>query len=128
MIRPQRGNFHSDYSNRIEDIGVGSHSLLLDECNDININKMLDLAIIYFSKNSRQVTSTFSKDVELEACTVEAIFDALKQDLSKIKHDLAKLISTENASVMVRINNGMFAKQKKEIPHLLLFRYLCHSL
>lgn len=37
-------------------------------------------------------------------------------------------IGTDNASVMVGINNGVFAKLKQEIPHLILVRCLCHSL
>ena len=91
---------------------------------------MLGIAIIHFIKNSIQVTSAFLNLVELEACTVDDNVDALRQELSNRKFDLARLISigTYNARVMTGINNDLFAKFKKEIPHLLLFRCLCHSL
>lgn len=37
-------------------------------------------------------------------------------------------IGTDNASVMVGVNNGVFTKLKEEVPHLVLVRCLCHSL
>lgn len=37
-------------------------------------------------------------------------------------------IGTDNASVMVGINNGVYAKLKAEVPSLILIRCLCHSL
>ncbi|CAG9793612.1 unnamed protein product [Diatraea saccharalis] len=37
-------------------------------------------------------------------------------------------LGTDNASVMVGVNNGVYIKLKEEIPHLILVRCLCHSL
>ncbi|CAH2100390.1 unnamed protein product [Euphydryas editha] len=37
-------------------------------------------------------------------------------------------IGTDNAPVMVGVNNGVFSKLKEEVPQLILVRCLCHSL
>ena len=37
-------------------------------------------------------------------------------------------IETDNASVMVGVNNGVYAKLKVKLPHLILIKCLCHSL
>ena len=100
-------------------------SLLLDKSNDITVNKILGIAVIYFSKSSKKVISTSLNLIELETCTADAIVYALKQELLNKK---LVAIGTDSASVMVGVNNGVFSKLKKEIPHLLLFRFLCHSL
>ena len=87
------------------------------------MNKTLKIALIYFSKSSKKVISKFLNLIELEACTADAIVNALKQELLNRKLDLAKLVAidTDNASDMVGVNNGVFLKLKKEIPYLLLF-------
>ena len=63
-------------SNLVEDIGVCNYGLLLDESNDITINKMLGIAIIYFWK---KVTSTFLNLVQSIKSTLFP-----DQDVSKI--------------------------------------------
>lgn len=37
-------------------------------------------------------------------------------------------IGTDDASVMVGVNNGVYQKLKMDVPHLLLVRCVCHSL
>ena len=37
-------------------------------------------------------------------------------------------LGTDNASVMVGVNNGVYEKLKSEIPNLVLIRCVCHSL
>ena len=103
------------HNNLIEDIGDGNYSLLLDGSNDITVNKILGIAVIYFSKSSKKVISTFLNLIELEACTGDAIVNALKQELLNRNRDLAKLVAigTDNAGVMVGVNNGVFLKLKK---------------
>ena len=61
--------------------------------------------------------STCIDIVELESCNVAQIFDAVKTKLHRLNLDLTKLIAigTDNASVMVGINNGVYHKLKQEI-------------
>ena len=68
--------------------------------------------------------------VELDQCDAEAIVNALKLLLAKMKLNIQNLlaIGTANASVMVGVNNGVYAKLKVKLPHLILTKCLCHSL
>ena len=74
----------------MEDIGDGNYSLLLD----ITVNKIIGIAVIFFGKSSKKVISTFLNLIELEACTADAIVNALKQEFLNRKLDLAKLVET----------------------------------
>ena len=76
------------HNNLIEEIGDGNCSLLLDESNDITPNKILGIAVIYFSKSSKKVISTFLNFITLKACITDAIVNALKQELLNRKLDL----------------------------------------
>lgn len=114
----------------LKDIGDGVYSLLLDESTDISVLKLLGVAIIYYSKTSKKVVSTFLGVVELKECTAVGIVSSLKEKLMAMKLNFKNLvgIGTDNASVMVGINNGVYTLLKKEIPHILLIRCVCHSL
>uniref|UniRef100_A0A0L8GDP1 DUF4371 domain-containing protein n=1 Tax=Octopus bimaculoides TaxID=37653 RepID=A0A0L8GDP1_OCTBM len=113
----------------ISDIGVRKFSLLLDESNDILIYKLLGIVIIYYSDTQKKVVHTFLSMVSLETCDADGIVDALKIELVKKKLDIKNslAIGTDNARVMIGVNNGVFQKLKK-VPPLLLFRCICHSL
>ncbi|KAF2351405.1 protein of unknown function DUF4371, partial [Trinorchestia longiramus] len=116
--------------NLIADIGDGKFSLLLDESNDISVRKMLGIAIVYFSRNRKKIVHTFLSLVMLDSCDANGIIDALKTELANLKLNLANLIAigTDNASVMVGVNNGVYKKLKEEVPSLILVRCVCHSL
>ena len=112
------------------DISGSKHSLLLDESNDVSVTKMLGILVIYYSTNSGHVVSTYLGLVQLDQCNAESIVLALKRFLADKKLDLKNLtaIGTDNASVMVGINNGGYVKLKKDIPSLILIKCACHSL
>ena len=112
------------------DVGSNKFSLLLDESNDISVIKMLGVTIIYFSDKTGRVVSTYLGLVHLEKCDAESIVIALKELLSLKKLNLKNLsaIGTDNASVMIGINNGVHAKLKEEVPSLILIRCTCHYL
>lgn len=114
----------------LSDLGQGKFSLLLDESNDIAINKLLGIIIIYYSNNHKKVVHTYLNLVLLEKCDADGIVNAIKTELAENKLNMKNLlaIGTDNASVMVGINNGVFKKLKDEIPGLLLFRCVCHSI
>ena len=60
--------------------------------------------------------------VELQAGNADAIVDGLKFSLDSYGLNQQKMcgIGTDNASVMIGINNGGHKKLKDEIPHLVL--------
>jgi hypothetical protein len=66
----------------------------------------------------------------LSACNAAAITESVKNTLSLHDIPLKKLvgIGTDNASVMVGVNNGVVAQLRKHVPNLVLVHCLCHSL
>ncbi|XP_068210356.1 E3 SUMO-protein ligase KIAA1586-like [Palaemon carinicauda] len=112
-----------------EDIGDRKYSILLDESTDISVVKYLGLAIHYFSENSQKLVSTFLHLAPLEDCDANGIVHALKSSLRVYGLNLQIMvgIGTDNASVMVGINNGVYKKLKEDIPALVHIRCVCHS-
>lgn len=68
--------------------------------------------------------------VEITNCDAQSITDALKDTIDNKGLQLKNLvgIGTDNASVMVGVNNGVYQKLKLEIPSLILIPCVCHSL
>ena len=111
-------------------VGDRHYSLLIDESTDISVHKYLGMAIIYHDDLKGKIISTFLSLSELEECNAAAIVGSLKATLEYFGLNLKKLrgIGTDNASVMVGINNGVYQKLKAEVPNLILIRCVCHSL
>ncbi|CAI9725592.1 Hypothetical predicted protein [Octopus vulgaris] len=94
----------------ISDIGDRKFSLLLDESNDISINKLSGIVIVYYSDTHKKVVHTYLSMVSLETCDADGIVDALKIELVKKKLDTRNLlnIGTDNVRVMIGVNGGVF--------------------
>ena len=112
------------------DIGDSGYSLLLDESTDFSVTKLLGIVIRYYSLAKKSIVSTYLAVVELTDCTADGIVSTLKQCLQVKGLNLFKLlaIGTDNASVMIGVNKGVFVKLRQEIPHLQLIKCVCHSL
>ncbi|XP_042894354.1 uncharacterized protein LOC122268140 [Penaeus japonicus] len=113
-----------------KDIGNNHYSLLLDESTDISDTKYLGIAIIYNDEQKEKIVSTFLSLSELQEANAEGIVTTLKKTLDDFGLDLKRMrgIGTDNASVMVGINNGVYEKLRKDVPDLVLIRCVCHSL
>lgn len=111
-------------------VGDRHYSLLIDESTDISVHKYLGMAIIYHDDLKGKIISTFLSLSELEECNADAIVRSLKATLEYFGLNLKNLrgIGTDNASVMVGINNGVYQKLRAEVPNLILIRCVCHSL
>ncbi|CAI9733024.1 Hypothetical predicted protein [Octopus vulgaris] len=72
----------------ISDIGDRKVNLLLDESNDISINKLLGIVIIYYSGTHKKVVHTYLSMVSLETCDADDIVDTLKIEFAKKKLDI----------------------------------------
>lgn len=66
----------------------------------------------------------------MNECDADGIVGTLKATLAKFNIPLQNLmgIGTDNASVMTGVNNGIYAKLKRDLPNLVLVRCICHSL
>jgi len=113
-----------------ESIGDSFYSILIDESTDISVLKFLGITIMYFDNNLKQIISTYLSLVKMESCVAQAIVKAIKVTLISKGLDLQKLcgIGTDNAPVMVGVNNGVYKKLKEEIPSLIHIPCVCHSL
>ncbi|CAH2084734.1 unnamed protein product [Euphydryas editha] len=116
----------------IKDIGKGPYSLILDESTDISVTKQLGVIIKYLSEERSEIVSTFLGLQQLQSSNAKSIVDALISLISDLNLDIKNLmgIGTDNASVMVGINNGVFKilKEEYDLPHLVLNRCVCHSI
>lgn len=106
------------------DIGDSPYSLLIDESTDITIHKYLGIIIIYFSVEQNKIVQTFLDMPEIIECDAQSIVNVLLDTLTRHQLKVEKLrgLGTDNASVMVGINNGVFAKLKELVPNLVLVR------
>ncbi|CAG9793730.1 unnamed protein product [Diatraea saccharalis] len=113
-----------------QDLKDQPFSLLIDESTDIAVQKYLGLIVIYFSELYQKFVSTYLDLAELHEFNAEGIVSAIKKTLKRFDLRLENLmgLGTDNASVTVGVNNGVYIKLKEEIPHLILVRCLCHSL
>ncbi|GBP12625.1 hypothetical protein EVAR_10281_1 [Eumeta japonica] len=66
----------------------------------------------------------------LYECDADGIVAAIKASLTRFGIPLQNLmgIGTDNAAVMVGVNNGVHAKLKRELQSLILVRCVFHSL
>ncbi|VEN44313.1 unnamed protein product [Callosobruchus maculatus] len=113
-----------------EDTADVSYSLIIDESTDISVHKYLGVCIKYFSILSGRLVTTSLGLWELQNVDAEGIVSCLFNVLEKYKLKIHHLqgLGTDNASVMVGINNGVYKKLKEYCPNLVLVRCVCHSL
>lgn len=116
-----------------QDIGVSKCSLLIDESTDITVHKYLGIVIRCFSSSMKKITSTFLALSPLETSDARGIVNTiLKTVQGEMELNLQNFVGlgTDNASVMIGINNGVYKIMKEEygLPHLILVKCVCHSL
>jgi Domain of unknown function (DUF4371) len=114
----------------IDDIGDGFYSLLIDESTDISVTKYLGLVIIYYSRKQSKIESTYLTLESLDRFDAVGIAEAVKTVLIKFGLSISRMrgLGTDNASVMVGVNKGVFQLLKRENPALVLIPCVCHSL
>ncbi|EFA13101.1 hypothetical protein TcasGA2_TC012970 [Tribolium castaneum] len=113
-----------------EDIGDSPFSLILDESTDITVDKYLGITNIYFSFKMNKIVNSFFDLVCLEQCDADSITNSILGVIQEFKLQIKNLkgIGTDNASVMIGINNGVYKKLKAHVPNLILIRCICHFL
>lgn len=79
------------YEILVKDIGDGYYSLLIDESTDITVNKMLGIAIRYYSVEQKRIVSTFLSLIHIEDGTAESIVSAIKKILIYTRMQLIKM-------------------------------------
>lgn len=109
-----------------EDIGDTNYSLEIDESTDISVQKYLGLVIRYYSRSMEKINTTFLSITELETADARGIVNGIVKTIQDIGLNLQKMVGlgTDNASVMVGINNGVYQILREEfgLKHLVLVR------
>jgi len=106
------------------------YSILIDESTDISVLKFLGVTIMYFGRNIGKIMSTYLSLVEMEACDADAITEAVCKTIEEKGLNIKKMVGlgSDNASVMVGINNGVYKNLKEKVPSLIHIPCVCHSL
>lgn len=114
----------------LNEIGNQPFSLLIDESTDISVLLFLGISIMYFNQDMGKIVSTYLSLVELESCNADAITHAVLTTLKEKNLNIKNMVGlgSDNASVMVGINNGVFKKILSEVPTFIHIPCVCHSL
>ncbi len=115
----------------VEDVGSNPYSLILDESTDNNDKKMLGVVLRYVSIKTKELVCTFLSLIEIENGTADCIVTAVDRLITQLGLDKKKCsgIGSDNASVMVGVNNGVHKKLEQLWgTKLVLVRCVCHSI
>jgi hypothetical protein len=124
VLRPHFTN------NLRKDVGDGMCSILVDESTDIiTANLLIQPQFNTVKQMTALFQLSFQKLVELQHWTAGGIAAITKQSLADFNLDVRNVqgIGTDNASVMVGINNVSYQMLKREVPHLILVKCVRHS-
>jgi hypothetical protein len=92
--------------------------------------KFLCVCIKYFSKSCSTVIATFLGMIQVTSTTADTLSKKVLDFLEKVSLDPAKCVglATDGVNNMCGVNNSVFTKLRINIPHLVLIKYVCHSL
>ncbi|XP_069794897.1 uncharacterized protein [Narcine bancroftii] len=104
------------------------HTLTVDETTDIPVNKCLILYFKFRSKDCTVYKTFFGGIVPLQAGDAASIVSAIKQFYEEKKLDLHKMVmvTSDGASVMLGRVDGVAARLKQDIPHLVQQHCVAH--
>ena len=103
-------------------------SLLLDESNDITCAKNLMIYCQFLNAYRKKIELKFMKLLALQECDAMSIFTSVVKYFEEIQVSMDKLImfTSDGASVMLGCENGVQAKLKSVVPHLVEFHCVAH--
>ncbi|XP_065892733.1 zinc finger protein 862-like [Dysidea avara] len=103
-------------------------SLLLDESNDISCAKNLMVYCQFLDRENNKKELKFMKLLALKECDPDSIFKSVAEYFHEIDVSMDKMImfTSDGASVMLGCSNGVQAKLKSVVPHLMEFHCVAH--
>lgn len=122
-------NLHNDISAFKSSSGKVIFSIIIDETTDINTEKILAIAIMYYSTKNMSATTKFLLAVNLEGETSQDVFDALSNGLKKINLNIADLLgfAADTTNVIFGTNRSVVSKIQAVNPHCVFVKCVCHS-
>lgn len=114
----------------IKDIVDSWFNLIIDESTDISTVKYLGIIIKYHSKVDSKIITTFLTFAEIHQFDAKLMVELIKRVLMDFELPISNTVGlgTDNALVMVGVNNGVYQTLKLNIPRLILIPSVCHSL
>ncbi|XP_061574017.1 zinc finger protein 62 homolog [Cololabis saira] len=105
----------------VEAIQSSPFSLNLDEATTASNKKVVTFLVSYFSQEQQEVVVEHLDTVELKRTTSQSLFDALGDVFERMNIPWRNLVSVlmDSCSVMRGWKNGLEAKIREKIPHLL---------
>ncbi|MCO5605905.1 hypothetical protein L7F22_060091 [Adiantum nelumboides] len=119
------------YWNRLkEDIAASPfYSLQIDESTDVSTQQYMIVYVTYMlEKGNGPICTSFVELLRVENAEAEGFYATLMAFLVKMKLPLHKMIgiAIDGATVMTGVNNGVVAKLKRNVSHLLSFHCVAH--
>lgn len=104
----------------MEDSGLSTFSVIIDESTDVSTKKVLAIAIKFFSNTSGCVKTRFLAAVDIQGESTQDLFDALNSALVKRGLNTQSQLlgfAADTTNVMFGDNNGIIAKIREINPH-----------
>ena len=105
-------------------------SLVVDESTDVACQKSLGIVIRYFSKVLKTVVTTLYCLLGITNGDAQTQVDTIKKQLEYDGLPMARMIGigVDGANVNVGSHHSISTLLRSEIPHLITFKCVCHSL
>ena len=100
----------------------------IDESTDITATKKLLIYVQYPDVQKRRLLHQFFKIAELESTDAESITTAVLSAFQHENVDITKCVMcvSDGANVMMGVRNGVVARLKRVVPHIVEFHCLAH--
>ncbi|KAK3919987.1 Zinc finger protein 862 [Frankliniella fusca] len=116
---------------RLDDLGQGYYSVIVDESTDVSVKNYMAVIIRYYSFNKKEMVIDFVGLIQLNRATAEALYEAFTNFMKSRGFDLRRCIGlgTDGAPALCGCNHSMYTLLKQnECPNTSLVRCICHSL
>lgn len=114
----------------INDVGDSPYSLIVDEVTDNSASKFMGACVRYYSKIHREMITDFLGLIQVTGCKGIELANAMKGHLASIGLPLLNLqaVGVDGAPAMCGQYNSFYTHMKEDVPHLMLFKCVCHSI
>lgn len=108
---------------------AATFSLIIDESTDITTEKLLAIAIKFYSVHDNTVKTKFLCSVNLSSETAENIFNSLCKSLRELNLNIENILgfAADTTNVMFGRNNSVVAKIKSVNSNCIFVKCACHS-
>lgn len=112
------------------DICDNFFSLILDESTNVSNVQCLGMTIRYYSPVDKCIVDTMYRLIHIASAKADDIYKDVLRCLQEDKLSLDRLvgIGTDGASAMIGSHHSLATLLQADVPHLTVFRCVCHSL